>query len=260
MTASRQISRRTLLATAASLAGASVTGCVPLVIGGAAATATVVGDRRNIQEQANDKNINANVNAALKQRFGEDSAKAGDTARINCNTYLGVVLLTGDAFSEKAKAQATEIAAKIPGVKSVSNQIHVGPLGTFGNDASDTWLTSKVMAKLASTYDVPSRAIVVTSHLGVVYLMGMVTQHEGDLAAAATSEVSDVVRVDKLFRIISQSEAAKLDNLAGKMPAGQSASSSGMGESTTMGEAAPAASAPKGAPASGGAVEVMPIK
>lgn len=260
MNASRQIPRRALLAAFASLAAGSMTGCVPLVIGGAAATATVVSDRRNVQEQANDKNINANVNAALRKQFGENAAQAGDTARINCNTYLGVVLLTGDAFSEKVKSQATEITAKIPGVKSVSNQIHVGPLGTFGNDASDTWLTSKVMAKLASTYDVPSRAIVVTSHLGVVYLMGMVTQHEGDLAAAAAAEVSDVVRVDKLFRIISQSEAAKLDNLNGKMPSMPQSSSSGMGESATMGESAPSAAAPKGAPASGGAVEVMPIK
>ena len=55
------ISRRTLLAAAASLAAGSISGCVPLIVGGAAATATVVSDRRNVQEQANDKNINANV-------------------------------------------------------------------------------------------------------------------------------------------------------------------------------------------------------
>ena len=112
------------------------------------------------------------------------------------------------------------------------------------------------MAKLASTYDIPSRAIVVTSHLGVVYLMGMVTQHEGDLAAAAAAEVSGVVRVDKLFRTISQSEAARLDNFENKLPSTSKGSSSGMGESATIGESAPA----KGAAGSGGAVEVMPVK
>ena len=250
------ISRRALLAVAATLAAGSISGCVPLIVGGAAATATVVSDRRNVQEQANDKNINANVNAALKKQFGDNATQAGDTARINSNAYLGVVLLTGDAFSEKAKAQAGEIAGKIDGVKSVSNQIHVGPLGSFGDDASDTWLTSKVMAKLASTYYIPSRAIVVTSHLGVVYLMGMVTQHEGDLAAAAAAEVSGVVRVDKLFRTISQSEAARLDNFENKLPSTSKGSSSGMGESATIGESAPA----KGAAGSGGAVEVMPVK
>ena len=254
MSPSRQISRRTLLATFATLAAGTLSGCVPLIVGGAAATATVVSDRRNVQEQASDKNINANVNAALKERFGDSTAQVGDTARINCNTYLGVVLLTGDAYSEKAKAQATEIVSRIAGVKSVSNQIHVGPLGTFGDDASDTWLTSKVMAKLASTYDVPSRAIVVTSHLGVVYLMGMVTQREGDLAAAAASEVSGVLRVDKLFRIITESEAAQLDNINNKMPSASSGASTGMGESTPP--KAPAA----GSPGTGGAVEVMPVK
>ena len=105
MNHSPKISRRALLAAAATLAAGSISGCVPLIVGGAAATATVVSDRRNVQEQANDKNINANVNAALKKQFGDDSTQAGDTARVNCNTYLGVVLLTGDAFSEKAKAQ-----------------------------------------------------------------------------------------------------------------------------------------------------------
>jgi osmotically-inducible protein OsmY len=260
MTSSRQISRRALLASAAALAAGSLSGCVPLIVGGAAATATVVSDRRSVQEQANDKNINANVNAALKAQFGDGTAQTGDTARINCNTFLGVVLLTGDVYSEKAKAQATDIAAKIAGVKSVSNQIHVGPLGTFGDDASDTWLTSKVMAKLASTYDVPSRAIVVTSHLGVVYLMGMVTQHEGDLAAAAAAEVSGVRRVDKLFRTITPAEAARLDNINNKMPTLSQGSSSGKGESSALGEATPSQAPAAGTPGTGGAVEVMPIK
>ena len=254
------LSRRALLAAAATFAAGSLSGCVPLIVGGAAATATVVSDRRNVQEQANDKNINANVNAALKKQFGDDSLQAGNTARVNSNTYLGVVLLTGDAFSESTKAQVAEVAGKIAGVKSVSNQIHVGPLGTFGDDASDTWLTSKVMAKLTSTYDIPSRAIVVTSHLGVVYLMGMVTQREGDLAAAAAAEVSGVVRVDKLFRIISESEAARLDNLNNKMPSTSQGSSSGAGESATIGESVPSPAPAKDAAGSGGAVEVMPVK
>ena len=260
MTFSRQISRRTLLAGFITIGAGALSGCVPLIVGGAAATATVVSDRRSVQEQANDKNINANINAALKEQFGDSTAQTGDTARINCNTFLGVVLLTGDAYSEKAKTQATDIAARIAGVKSVSNQIHVGPLGTFGDDASDTWLTSKVMAKLASTYDVPSRAIVVTSHLGVVYLLGIVTQHEGDLAAAATAEVSGVRRVDKLFRTITPAEAARLDNLNNKMPAPSQGSSSGMGESSAVGEASSPKAPAAGAAGSGGAVEVMPIK
>jgi len=260
MNHSLQLSRRTLLAAVAALSAGSISGCVPLIVGGAAATATVVGDRRSVQEQANDKNINANVNAALKNQFGDDRLQAGSTARVNSNTYLGVVLLTGDAFSEQAKTQAAEVAGKIDGVKSLSNQIHVGPLSTFGDDASDTWLTSKVMATLASTNEVPSRAIVVTSHLGVVYLMGMVTQHEGDLAAAAAAGVSGVVRVDKLFHIISQPEAARLDSLNNKLPSTSQSSSSGMGESATIGESAPSPASAKGAAGSGGAAEVMPVK
>ena len=86
--------------------------------------------------------------------------------------------------------------------------------------------------------------------------MGMVTQREGDLTAAAAAEVSGVVRVDKLFRVISESEAARLDNFNNKLPSAPQSSSSGMGESAAIGESAPAA----GAAGSGGAVEVMPVK
>ena len=38
------ISRRALLAVAATLAAGSISGCVPLIVGGAAAPATVVSD------------------------------------------------------------------------------------------------------------------------------------------------------------------------------------------------------------------------
>jgi hypothetical protein len=94
----------------------------------------------------------------------------------------------------------------------------------------------------------------------VVYLMGIVTQHEGDLAAAATAEVSGVRRVDKLFRTITPAEAARLDNLNNKMPTFSQGSSSGMGESSAVGEASSPKAPAAGAAGSGGAVEVMPIK
>ncbi len=226
---------------------AMLQGCIGVALtGAAAATGLVVVDRRTTTQQADDKLIELKVNNHMRTRFG-------DTARINSTVYQAVVLLTGEALIEEIKAQAGEIASKVENVKSVSNQVVVvQEISPFSVIANDTWITSKVMTTLATTKEIPSRTIVVTTDRSVVYLMGLVTQREGDLAAAATAQVSGVKRVEKFFQIISPTEANKLDSMTGVSK----------GTGTPLGESAPiseGALPPAAAPGSG-AVEVMPIK
>jgi hypothetical protein len=90
---------------------------------------------------------------------------------------------------------------------------------------------------------------VVVTDRSVVYLMGLVTQREGELAAAATAQVSGVKRVDKLFQVISPAEANKLDD------SNRIFNRSSSGNTTPLGEASSTA-----APAAGAGVEVLPIK
>ena len=222
-------------------------GCIGLAITGAAtATGMVVTDRRTTAQQADDKLIELKVNNQMRTRYG-------DSARINSMVYQGVVLLTGEALIEEIKVQAGEIASKIEKVKSVSNQIVVvQEISPFSVITNDTWITSKVMATLATTKEIPSRTINVTTDRSVVYLMGLVTQREGDLAAAAASQVSGVRRVEKFFQIISPAQANKLDSLSGV----SKDTGTPLGESAPIGEGtAPATAAP-----SSGGVEVMPIQ
>jgi hypothetical protein len=60
-----------------------------------------------------------------------------------------------------------------------------------------------------NTKSVPSGTIAVTVDHRVVYLMGKVTQEEGDYAAAAVSAIDGVSKVVKLFDIMSPEEAAR---------------------------------------------------
>lgn len=234
-----------LLATTTSM----LQGCIGVAISGAAAaTGMVVVDRRTAAQQADDKLIELKVNNEMRTRYG-------DSARINATVYQGVVLLTGEALIEEIKTQAGEIARKVEKVKSVSNQIVVvQEISPFTVITNDTWITSKVMTTLATTKEIPSRTIVVTTDRSVVYLMGMVTQREGDLAAAATAQVSGVRRVEKFFQIITPEQANKLDSMTG--------ASKGSGEGTPLGESAPISegNVPAAAPPGSGAVEVMPIQ
>ena len=221
-----------------------IQGCVPLMIGGAAATTGIVAvDRRTVGQQVEDKTIEIKVANSIRTKFG-------DSVRVNITSYQGVVLVTGDSLGNDRKAEITQIASQTQSVKSVSNQVNVvKETASFGELSNDTWITSKVMTTLATTNEIPSRTIVVATDRSVVYLMGLVTQREGDLAAAAAAQVSGVQRVDKLFQVISPAEANKLDD------ANRIFNKSTSSNTTPLGEAPAAA-----ASSSGAGVEVMPIK
>lgn len=198
------ISTRAKLLAIAAVIGASGTlaGCAPVIIGGAAATTAIVAtDRRTVGQQVSDKEINLKVDNEMSIKFGK-------TARINASSYDGVVLLTGDAFSEKIRGEAAAIAAAVPQVKSVINRLHIGPLSSFSQITSDTWLSSKVKTTLLTTKDVPYGAIVVTVERGDVYLQGLVTQTEADKIAEVTATVSGVKNVYTLFNIMTPEQAA----------------------------------------------------
>ena len=235
-------------------------GCVPLVLGGAAAATAgvVVADRRSAEQQGDDKLIELKVNNEMRNRYG-------DVARINATVYNGVVLLSGETLNQELKTQAAEIASKVPKVKSVSNQIVVvEEISPFSVVTNDTWITSKVMTTLATTKEVPSRTIVVTTDRSVVYLMGMVTQREGDMAAAAAAQVSGVRRVEKLFQIISPAEANKLDSMSGMTRGSSSSQGAPIGEGSTgavqQGGAMQTGNAVEAAPVSTGDVQALPIQ
>lgn len=228
MNLNRQLIRPLIVCATLLAAGSSLTACVPLLIGGAAATTgVVVVDRRSVGEQVEDKTIELKIGGQFRSDFG-------DAVRATVTVYDGVVLLTGDTISNEFKTQTTEVARKVEKVKSVSNQIEVvKQLASFSVVSNDIWITSKVMTTLATTKDIPSRTIVVTTDRSVVYLMGLVTQQEGDLAAKAASQVSGVKRVEKLFQIISPADAKRLDDAARGGSSNSAKSTTPLGENSS---------------------------
>ncbi|ARP84966.1 BON domain-containing protein [Bordetella genomosp. 9] len=232
---------------AIALGASALSGCAPLVVGGAAAgAAVVVTDRRTSGTQVEDQNISFKVERNMSQKFG-------DTARVNASTYEGVVLLTGEVPNEAAKTQATSLAQGVENVKRVVNQLTVGPVASFTARSNDTWLGSKVRTELLNTKFVPSGTISITTDKGVVYLQGKVTQAEGDYAANAAAGVSGVTKVVKLFDIISREEALRL---SGTNSSGTSAPASGATKPAPIetGGGSDSGSAPTGG------AEAIPIK
>ena len=193
-----------LAVTLGAATSAALIGCVPLVVGGAAVgTAMVVTDRRTSGAQLEDEGIELRANNRLRDALG-------DGAHVNVTSYNRTVLLTGELSSAQMKQQAADIVSKVDNVKGVVNETVVDVPSSLAQRSSDTLLTGRVKAALVDTRNVQSRAIKVLTERGVVYLMGVVTQREADLASEVARNVSGVQKVVRVFEIITEAELANL--------------------------------------------------
>lgn len=195
---STKLPRYVLMAALAGVTVSTLSACGLLLVGGTAATTALVAtDRRTAGEQVDDKTI--------VMKAGSENRKLLENkqGRINTSSYGGLVLLTGDVPTEADKLAAAQRIAKIEKVNRVVNELRVGPPTELSVRTNDSWLFTRVSTALINTKDVPSRTISVTTERGVVYLLGMVTEAEGERAAIAAASVPGVSRVVKLFEYVS---------------------------------------------------------
>jgi len=184
-----------LLAVLALIMGASMllSACVPVVIGAAVAgTALVVADRRSVGAQADDEAIELKIQNNIGGTFG-------DRVHVNATSYNGIVLLTGEVPTAELKTQVEQIARTTPKVRRVDDELAVGAVTTIGARSNDSYITSKVKARLVETNKVPANLVKVVTERQIVYLMGILSHAEADAAAQIAATTSGVQRVVKVF-------------------------------------------------------------
>jgi osmotically-inducible protein OsmY len=124
-------------------------------------------------------------------------------AHFNVISHNGVVLLVGQVQSEALKRRAGEIAAAASAqVRRVHNELEVAGKSTLLVRTNDSWLSTKVRTQMAANENVPSGKIRAITENGTVYLMGMLSQAEGDRAALLARNVSGVSKVVKVFEYL----------------------------------------------------------
>jgi osmotically-inducible protein OsmY len=124
-------------------------------------------------------------------------------AHFNVVSHNGVVLMVGQVQSEALKIRAGQIAAEASAqVRRVHNELEVAGQTTLLSRTNDSWISTKVRTQMASNKDVPSGQIRVITENGVVYLMGMLSQAQGDRAALLARNIAGVSRVVKVFEYI----------------------------------------------------------
>ncbi|WP_337882530.1 BON domain-containing protein [Chromobacterium haemolyticum] len=173
----------------------ALSGCFGVVAAGAAGGALVATDRRTSGAYVDDQGI--------ELKAADQIGKLLPSAHVNTTSFNRAVLLTGEVPSEQARQQAELTARGIPNVRRVFNYTVVAPSSGFSERSSDTWVTSKARTRLLDGKGYNPNNVKVVTERGVVYMLGMVTQAEGEAAAKVVSETSGVQKVVTLFEYIN---------------------------------------------------------
>ena len=124
-------------------------------------------------------------------------------ANIDAISHNGVVLLVGQVGSESLKARATQITSDSSSkIKRIHNELEVAGKTSLLSRSNDSWIATKVRTLMLANSSVPSGQIRVVTENGIVYLMGILRQADGDLATDLARNVSGVTRVVKVFEYV----------------------------------------------------------
>lgn len=192
---------------AAALVAGTLAGCVPLVIGGAAAGGALLAtDRRTSGAQLEDESIEVRALARIR------SSAVSERVHVNITSYNRQVLITGEAPNAQDKQTVEQIVRGVENVNSVVNELTSNTFSSFAQRSRDALTSGRIKASILDSKDLFLNAFKVFTENGTVYLMGRVTLREADRATKIARETTDVQKVVRVFEIISE------DELGGTLP------------------------------------------
>ena len=140
---------RSSLSAAALLVAASaglLAGCAPPMIAMGAAHVTMIAvDRRSTGAQLDDTTIEFKVESDAGTRWGTE-------IHLSATSYNGNVLLSGEAPTPEIRAAIVEYTKKTDRVKIVYDELVVGPATDLSARTNDTYITSKVKARMIDSF------------------------------------------------------------------------------------------------------------
>ena len=183
-------------------------GCVPAVIAtGAAVGVMSIHDRRSTGTQADDQGTEWKASAAVPE-----AAKAN--SRVNFTSYNRRLLITGEVPNEATKAAVEQEARKIIGVREIYNELGIGPVSPLSSRSNDSFIDSKVKARLVDSNQISANHIKVITERGITHLMGIVTDREAKVAVTIARTTAGVRKVVNLLEVLPDAEIRRLDTQA----------------------------------------------
>lgn len=170
-------------------------GCFPVVAGGVGAGVVMATDRRTSGIYIEDQGIELKAQSRT-------SDKLKDQAHLNITSFNLSVLMTGEAQNEALRTEAENIVKTVPNVRQVFNEVTIGPNTPFSARSNDSYITTKVKARMVDANKFNANHVKVVTEAGAVYLLGMVTRKESEEATEIARTTAGVVKVVKLFEYL----------------------------------------------------------
>jgi osmotically-inducible protein OsmY len=150
--------------------------------------------KRTLGAQVEDESIETKIAHNLRRT----DARLGD-ARINVDSYNGIVLLTGQVPSEELKQRASEVALEVRNVRDVHNELSVSANLPASQRLSDTWINTRIRTTLAADQSIDTSRLRFVTENATVYIMGIVRRAEADRIVNAVADVGGIQRIVKVF-------------------------------------------------------------
>jgi len=200
-----QKAKLTLAAAALITLLPALQGCVPAIIGGAAVGVMSAHDRRSTGTQADDETTEWKAGNHVPDQYKTFS-------HINFTSYNHRILITGEVPSEEAKSAIEAETRKLDGVREVYNELGIGPASSLGSRSTDSYIDSKVKARLVDSNQISANHIKVVTERAVVHLMGIVNAREAKVAVDVARTTSGVKKVVNVLEVIGDDDTRRLDN------------------------------------------------
>jgi osmotically-inducible protein OsmY len=189
------MNRTLVAATLLAAALPALQGCVTVAAVGAGTVALMAEDRRTTGVYVEDENIEWKALAKITSDF--------KAAHVNTTSFNRRALLTGEVPTEEMKKAIGDAVRAIPSVRDVTNELVVGGDSSLTSRGNDSLITTSVKARMVGNKSFSPYHVKVVTEAGTVYLMGLVTEAEGEAAAEVARSTSGVSRVVKVFEYIA---------------------------------------------------------
>ncbi|HAT1681590.1 TPA: divisome-associated lipoprotein YraP [Klebsiella oxytoca] len=173
-------------------------GCVATaLISSAALAAKTTVDPRSTGEQIDDTTLLLRTQHVL-----ENDPALRQHARVVATVWQDQILLTGEAPTTSLREKALQLVRRVPGVRTVWNEIRPGHPISSGQIALDIWLASQVRTRVLFSDQARLSDIKVITENNEVFLLGRVTAEEGRRVATLTSRINGVHHVTTAWTLI----------------------------------------------------------
>ncbi|MCS5709164.1 BON domain-containing protein [Candidatus Berkiella cookevillensis] len=170
-------------------------GCAAVVASSAATGVAVSQDRRTTGTIVDDKGLELKAVQSIHNALTQDE----QNTNVSVISYNNRVLLIGQAPSNEVRSRVEAAVKDVAKFKQLHNEIVIATPTSLMTRSADSVITTKIKSAMLLNRDLnPARVKVITED-SVVYLLGIVTPEEEEIAVDIARNTKGVAKVVKIF-------------------------------------------------------------